>query len=43
MDGSPTITHQSVTKKAWKSHEIVYWRLTYILSVLIIGLNITCT
>jgi len=42
------MTHLSVTKGPWKnvSHKvmkIVYWRSTYILSVLIIGLNITCT
>ena len=32
MDGSPAITHLSVTKKAWKKvTKIVYWRLTHLI------------
>jgi len=45
-DWSRAITHLSATHKAWKiSHKvmkIVCCRSTYFLSVLIIGLNITC-
>jgi len=32
--------HGKISQKVTK---IKYWRLTYFLSVLIIGLNITCT
>jgi len=47
VDGSPAITHLPMTKKAWKNltqiDESCILAFDIFLSVLIIGLNITCT